>query len=704
VRKSLALLAGGLLLAGSARAGAFRAVRFTAPAEGVVRISAGQLAGWGMAGRAYVYTGGRGIDYVRTRGGLEVYVAPYASRYDLERSFVVANRPLPYPGSSAPLRAGRGGEGFARYGRFFKRPRPPIAVPGPDSYVHTVHVEEDQIYIGGLTGGREDEDHWFYSTFLMPGRSLELPVELPGPLAGGDVRLTVALRGGTDVAGVAPDHRVEVRFNGQMVGEMLWNGYVRLESTFQLPAGLAAAGVNTVTLSGAAAPGVPFDLALADWVEVSYSRRLAAAADAFRAAIDAGPGRRLTVAGFSGPEVIAFDVTDPARPELLELTAAPADGAWSASWITLRGGERHYVLAGPAGRLAGGGPRSADPLEARRRGGHRYLIVSHADHLAPAARLAALHGGRRGRVRVYDVRDVYDAFACGQQVPAAIRALVRHHAPGHLCLVGDSSGDMRGLLGDPGSGLVPSFLVQGPHFQEASDNLFGCLDGDEYPEVAVGRLPCRTPAEAEAMIDKVEARLAAGGSYGGAPTSLVVGDDDQRIFVEGAAEMAGMLSWGGARTVMFSDYASPGEIRAEILSGWAESPEFFVYYGHAATTYLGKGKVLRNADVPELAAERLPAGVILGCMAGHFNFTAGNDSLAERMVKEPGRGVSGLVCPSGMSAPEGQLLLGRELARALRDHPGMSLGQALVAAKRRLPAAHLDVVRSFNLLGDPKLR
>jgi hypothetical protein len=487
---------------------------------------------------------------------------------------------------------------------------------------------------------------------------------------------------------------------------MLWDGYARAEQSFDVPAGLAAEGANTVTLSGKAMAGVPFDIVYVDWVEVSYPRRLAAVGDRLSLRVSAPAGRQMSASGFSGPDIRVLDVTDPAGPLFLAADAVRRDGTWTARWVTPYAGERRYLLAGPTGRLAPSSERPADPWDARLIGGHRYLVVTHPDHAAQAQRLADLHGGRRGRVRRYDVREVYDAFGCGQEIPEAIRELAGHHRPKYLCIVGDASADMRGRLGAPGPGLVPSFLVQGPHFEEASDNLFGCISGgDEYPEVAVGRLPARTPAEAAAMVDKVAARLAAApDSYGGTPAALVIGDNDQAIFEQGAREFTDILSRPAVDEVLFSSHTSSAEIRAAIVAGWSRNPRHFMYYGHAATGYLGKGKVLRDVDVPLLVAERLPAGAVLACLAGCFNLTSGADSLAERMLKEPGRGAAALVAPAGMSAPEGQLVLGRELAQLLRENPETPLGEALIAAKRRLPAAHRDVLRSFNLLGDPALR
>jgi len=257
-------------------------------------------------------------------------------------------------------------------------------------------------------------------------------------------------------------------------------------------------------------------------------------------------------------------------------------------------------------------------------------------------------------------------------------------------------------------GVLPSYLAQGVFFEEPSDNLFGCLDAaDEYPEVAVGRLPARSAAEAQVMVDKVAARLADARS--GEPAvhaALVVGDNALALFTDGANELAGLFgAWGSVEKVMFGNYGSVAAIRAAIIAGWAKRPRYFVYYGHASGSALGTGLVIRASDVPSLAAgQELPAGVVLGCLAGYFNYTNGSDSLAELMLKQPGKGVCALVAPAGMSAPEGQLILGRELAKAIADGRAQSLGQALMLAKRRVPAAHADVLRSFNLLGDPALQ
>jgi hypothetical protein len=674
--------------------------RATSGGEGIVRVLPAELAGWGLSssGRVYVYTDGRGLDYRWTAdGGVEFYSAPYESLYARERAFLISNRALVSKGASEeaavkPVPAGARRRGAA-----------PRATPA--SYMETCHVEENQFYVSGLSGAAAGEEHWFYSTFLMPGRKLTLTANLAGPLAAGAGRLTVALRGGIDTAGVAPDHRVTVSVNGTLVGEVTWDGAVRKEATLDVPAGLLVEGANAVELAGQSLPGVPYYVAFVDWVEVQYPRGLVARGDRveFDCATAAG-AQAFAVGGFSGADVVGFDVTDPTAPALLALTVKPDGGSWTVQFVEYYAGSHRYALAGPGGRLAASSSRSADPWSARSGGSCSYLVVSHADYLAAAARLAALHGNAR-QSRALEASKVYDAFGCGQPVPDAFREAVKHTGARYLCLVGDATGDPRELLGPAGCGVLPSYFSQGDTFEGASDGLMGCTNGDGYPEAAVGRLPVRSLSEANVLVDKAAARLAqTGEGYGGAEAALVVGDNDQAIFEQGAEEMAGLFTWGAVDRVMFSSYASSADIRTAILAGWAKKPRYFVYYGHGASTYLGKGQVLSTTDVPSLdAGGDLPAGVLLCCLAGYYNFTNGSDSLAERLVKEPGKGLCAAVAPSGMSPSELQRDLGREIVRALGQ--GKTLGEALVIAKRKLPAqAGADIRGSFNILGDPALK
>jgi len=547
---------------------------------------------------------------------------------------------------------------------------------------------------------------------LTPGKKLQLTAALAGPLAAGTARVVVALRGATDAGGGRVNHSTAVNFNGVKVGEVVWAGLARREVGFDLPAGLAVEGANTVELVRQALPGITTDTVAVDWVEVHYPRALKAVSDRLSLNVPAvsTPGvdsKRVVVDGFSGPGIVGLDVTAPSAPQLLTLTVRETAAGWSAEWASPAGAAQRVVLAGPAGLLAPASSRSADPWTCRDAGRVTYLVVTHENYQTQADALAAIHAGHGMSTRVFPATAVYDAFGCGQPVPEAIRALAAQVRPVYLCLVGDATADPKGNLGAVTAGMIPCFFAQGAFFEEPSDNPFGCMDTfDDYPEIAVGRLPVRSAAEAQAIVDKTTLRQASVSTgQSDIKAALMVTDNAMALFASTSSDMEAQFTrWGTVDKVPFANYATTAAIRAAIVAGWTAKPRYFTYSGHASATALGNNSALRTTDVATLnSGGELPAGVILACLAGYFNFTTGSDSLAEKLLKEPARGVCTLVAPAGMSAPEGQRILGREIAAAIADGRATSLGRALLLAKRRLPLGHSDVLRSFNLLGDPAL-
>jgi hypothetical protein len=667
--------------------------RITVSGEGIVRISAADLTSWGLSTQdgIYLYTDGQAVNFATDNGSIQFYSAPYQNLFARDRAFLIANQALAYAGSSGEIAQAQQGAGAGDLA----------------AYTEVCHVEENQYYASGLGGATPGEEHWYYSTLLIPGRKLQLTATLGGPLAAGPVRLVVALRGATDAIGGGVNHSIAVSCNGVRLGEVVWGGLLRKEVSFDLPAGLALEGANLVELLSQSLPGISTNTVCVDWIEVFYPRALTARADRLNFGATVAAGQKVAATGFTGEDVVGFDVTDPSRPVRLPLRVQQADATWSVDWNSAAEGARRFVLAGPTGRLALASNRSSAPWTCRQPIDCNYLVVTHEDYLEQANRLAGLHAAQGFKTTVYPATAVYDAFGCGQPQPEAIRSLAQFVKPKYLCLFGDATADPKGFLGAVTVGVLPSFFAQGSFFEEPSDNLMGCIDNDDiYPDIAVGRLPARSAAEAQAMVDKVAVRMAHSSSdQPDIRAALVLSDNAMPIFTTVADEVSAQYArWGSVERVPFAQYADAAAIRAAVIAGWAKKPRYFVYVGHAASTTLGNNQCIRTADVPSLVTDgELPAGVILACLAGFFNFSNGADSLAERMIKEPAKGVCAVVAPGGMSPPEGQQILGREIATAIADGRATSLGRALMLAKRRLPLGHADVLNSFNLLGDPAL-
>jgi hypothetical protein len=161
---------------------------------------------------------------------------------------------------------------------------------------------------------------------------------------------------------------------------------------------------------------------------------------------------------------------------------------------------------------------------------------------------------------------------------------------------------------------------------------------------------------------------------------------------------------------------------------------FVVYAGHGLRSSFDdvgyKGfvyPILEKKDAKRVEVRSgLPIMVVLACNTGEYDSTFG-DSIGEELVKRP-RGPVAFIGGTRVTQPYGNALLGQKLVRQAFDPRRETLGEVLSSAKEalfekddsalRLQADTLaalvqgpgslepmrkDVVRHYNLLGDPAL-
>ncbi|MCB0475101.1 MAG: type IX secretion system sortase PorU [Flavobacteriaceae bacterium] len=150
-----------------------------------------------------------------------------------------------------------------------------------------------------------------------------------------------------------------------------------------------------------------------------------------------------------------------------------------------------------------------------------YLIVTRDFLMSEAERLAAYHRQHSGlNVRVVNLEQVYNEFASGSSDLTAIRDFVRNlyfnasteeHRIKYLCLFGDSSYDFKDRLSN-NNNIVPAFQSY-ESFDLArsyvTDDYYGMMDVNEgdlntsdKQDVATGRFPVSTLAQAKSTVDK----------------------------------------------------------------------------------------------------------------------------------------------------------------------------------------------------------
>jgi hypothetical protein len=282
----------------------------------------------------------------------------------------------------------------------------------------------------------------------------------------------------------------------------------------------------------------------------------------------------------------------------------------------------------------------------------------------------------------------------------------------------------------------------------ASDAPWADVDGDGAPDIAIGRVPADSPAEAKAYFDRV-VRYESSADFGRWRDKLnvVAGTGGFGPLVDAAIEKLtrDLLSALPAAVDVSMTYANPfspfcpppAEFADYAVRRFSEGALVVAYVGHGSARNVDQGRVGKQSypilgmdEVGKIAAERgAPVSVFVACSTGHLD--GQRDCLAEELLKRPAGPVA-VIASSRVSSPYSNGIVSKELLDALYVDGAATTGDLLVAVKRRLldaPAG--DAIRDrieklagamfekspekrrmdradhlllYNLLGDPCVR
>ena len=338
--------------------------------------------------------------------------------------------------------------------------------------------------------------------------------------------------------------------------------------------------------------------------------------------------------------------------------------------------------------------------------GTDYLVVTHPLFRASADRLAAIKSAEGLRPLVVDVERAYDLFSGGIVEAEAVRRLIQSFGRSlrYVVLVGDDTFDTHDYLGTGAVAYVPSLLAWDGEFGRVpSENRYADTDGDGRPDVAIGRLPAQTAAEADVMVDKI---AQAPGVIAAADRAHVFAVDntgalDGASFRAAADAVAQMLPAGS--TAAFADVADGiGPARGALFAGLRGALATH-YFGHAGPELWADEGLLTVSDVPGLVMDHPTVLFVWACEAGWYQNLFG-PSINEALLLAPGRGALAAFGPSGATEPKAQkALYARVYGPWLQG--GLPLGEAIRRAKIDALAggAAPAVIEGWNLLGDPSL-
>ena len=270
--------------------------------------------------------------------------------------------------------------------------------------------------------------------------------------------------------------------------------------------------------------------------------------------------------------------------------------------------------------------------------GVQYAIVTHPLFRPQADAIAALKQAQGFTTAVVDVERAYDRFSGGLVEPNAVRALLAPSSlakwPRYVLLVGDDTYDPRDFSGTGAVSFIPSLMGWDGQFGRVpSENRYADQNGDSRPDLAIGRLPVSTPAEADVMVQKIAEE---DGPRAGPPVLAVDnrGLDDLSFRAE-AESIAGLLP---AKPIWADiDKQGVAGARQALLQALIAGAATASYWGHGGQSWWADEHLLGPADMAALQGTGA-ATVVLAwtCNAQWFQNHL-EPSLGERLRAGAGR-------------------------------------------------------------------
>ncbi|MFC2172838.1 C25 family cysteine peptidase, partial [Acidobacteriota bacterium] len=581
---------------------------------------------------------------------------------------------------------------------------------GPDtgepegSFPYSVVLKERLVFFAALKNG--ETENFFGGIVMDEPLEQHLMVHHLDPEPPENAFINVTLQGVTDVP-----HEVSVSLNGQYLDTVAFAGQEQGALNMAIPHSSLADGINVVTLQ---AVGGETDMSVVDVVRLTYRHTYMADDDTLKCL--AAGGKKVTIGGFTNGDIRVFDVTAPSDIKELPVTVEDLDSEFTVTAKAKGNGERILFALTDDRVKQPAAVRANTPSQWHKLGRRADLsIIAHGDFLESLKPLRDLREGQGWSVALIDVEDLYDEFSFGHKTPYALKDYLSTATenkikkkrntgpiPMYVVLAGDASFDPRNYLAMGGYDFVPTMFVATDLLEAPSDDWLADFDGDDLPELAVGRLPVRTSADTGVVVDKLL-------SYHKAvPTDwsdkvLLVADrnDGEHDFEAMNTRIRLLLPESMTIDEVLRGQMDNATAKARIRDAVNEGRLLVNYIGHGSTE-VWRGQVLTSEDVSETANEpRFPVFVNMTCLNGHFAdlYTF---SLAEALLLDPDGGAIGVWASSGLTWPEGQALINQEMIRLLFAGEPLRLGEAALRAKSATEDP--DVRRSWVLFGDPTLR
>ena len=565
-----------------------------------------------------------------------------------------------------------------------------------------------------------DNDPWFAERILAldASASTTVSIELPDYVVGGNSgstvgRMSVDLWGASNIAGSSDDHHVQVKFNGQQIIDDTFDGFdrkvmsSRVSNLFE--------GVNEVTIDLPLDTGNRFDAVNIDKITVSYPRAFVAEDDRLNFT---STFIKFLVRGFSSQEIDVYRSSAGAVKRLISASVTGRCSANNPNCAVVFGGSgqlsEYFIVTADSALTPA---LAAVPVDNNIRSGNaEYLIVTHPDFIAEAnevdllGQLDASLQGSFDSVDIVDVEQIYAQFGGHVFDPEAVKDYIafahQNRGTKMVLLVGGDIFDYRGFQNPDARSFVPSLY-------EATDDVINFapvdakyvdFDGDNVPDIPIGRLPVRTMQELSVLIDKRSAFL----NRDYPQTAIFAADGFDEVqnydFKADSEAVQSRFFNGWSISDVYLDDLPVRTAREQITAGINQGVSLTSFFGHSSTTQWTFDGMFNGLDAANLSNQSRPTVVTQwGCWNTYY-VNPNEDSMGHRFMMEGDRGAVAVMGAITLTSARNESILSKLLYERLAN--GETLGQAITNAKTEMAVSRpdaLDVILGWTLLGFPEL-
>lgn len=608
-----------------------------------------------------------------------------------------------------------------------------------NTYTHYAFYEDDSHNLA--ESGRE----WFGDLFDAT-TTRNYGFQVPG-FRSEEARMTIAAAGTSTVASA-----FSVRVNGNSIGNM--------DLTRIFSSQLATINKSTLTFvppSNALSVQLIYNKPTAsssaylDWIEIEVPCNLSMHSPQvdFRnpATVEHGAISKFIIQGATSSTQV-WDVTEPGSTKRMALAAESNGQSFKAETSTLRQfiafDGTSYLAITPGGRVQNQDLHATEGVD--------MIIVTHPKFLAQANRLAEFRNNHGVSTKVVTIQQIYNEFSSGIQDPLAIRDYMKliydktnRQYPKYLLLVGRPSYDYRGRV--QGTELfVPNYqfainLNITNSISEtsllANDATFGLLDDNEglygngIYDIAVGRFPCSTVAQATTAVDKSilytehrdlssthSSQISNFGDWRNI-MAFVADDEQSNDFITNADAFTRMIENANPNINFDKMYLDAyqqvsnagGQRYPDVTTGinnrMNRGALFFTYIGHSGKDGWANERILENSDINKWTNKyNLPVMLTLSCTFAYYDRPA--VSPAELAFFNSKGGVSALITTtreawSGPNNSFGNMLFQNFFNKSFGDGRYPTIGELETYAKNKVYGNKATSLSMFVVFGDPSM-